>query len=244
MGQGDAIYWQSEEGVTFFVDGGSSNVKQVGKYRILPFLKYRGIRKIDYWFVSHTDEDHISGLLECIRQDYPIGKLVFSSYVVKDDNYRILVEEAKRRGISIFYMKEGMNCHTDSMKVTCVAPDQRDSITPDVCGNPNAMSMVLLVETGEFRALLTGDLTAEQERKLPLDEIGVVDVYKASHHGSNGSSSREMLQVIRPRLTVISCALHNRYGHPGAEALDRIGNTGSRILYTMESGQVAIRDSH
>ena len=244
VGQGDAIYWQSEEGVTFFVDGGSSNVKQVGKYRILPFLKYRGIRKIDYWFVSHTDEDHISGLLECIRQDYPIGKLVFSSYVVKDDNYRILVEEAKRRGISIFYMKEGMNCHTDSMKVTCVAPDQRDSITPDVCGNPNAMSMVLLVETGEFRALLTGDLTAEQERKLPLDEIGVVDVYKASHHGSNGSSSREMLQVIRPRLTVISCALHNRYGHPGAEALDRIGNTGSRILYTMESGQVAIRDSH
>lgn len=244
VGQGDAIFWQSEEGVTFFADGGSSDVKQVGKYRILPFLKYRGIRKIDCWFVSHTDEDHISGLLECMQQGYPIKRLVFSSYVVKDDNYRELVEEANRQRIPISYMREGMRCGTESLGITCLAPDKRDSATPDVCGDPNAMSMVLLVETEGFRALLTGDLTAEQERNLPLDEIGVVDVYKASHHGSNGSSSQEMLDVIRPRVTVISCALHNRYGHPGEEAVQRIRRTGSRILYTMDSGQVTIRDGY
>lgn len=240
VGQGDAIFWQSEEGVTFFVDGGSSDVKQVGKYRILPFLKYRGVRQIDYWFVSHTDEDHISGLLECMQQGYDIKHLVFSTYVVKNDNYYDLLAEAEARDIPISYVKEGLCCQTKSLQVTCLAPVEKDAMNPDICQDANAMSMALLVETEDYRALLTGDLPAEQERQLPLGRIGQVDLYKASHHGSNTSSSQEMLDIIRPKTTVISCALRNRYGHPGSEAVARIRKTGSSILYTMKSGQIKI----
>lgn len=241
VGQGDAIFWQSKEGVTFFVDGGSSDVKQVGKYRILPFLKYRGVRQIDYWFVSHTDEDHISGLLECMQQGYDIKHLVFSTYVVKNDNYYDLLAEAEARDIPISYVKEGGICQTRNLQVTCLAPDAKDAMNPDICQDANAMSMVLLVETEDYRALLTGDLPAEQERQLPLGRIGQVDLYKASHHGSNTSSSQEMLDIIRPKTTVISCALRNRYGHPGTEAVQRIRKTGSSIFYTMDSGQATLR---
>ena len=130
------------------------------------------------------------------------------------------------------------------MKVTCLAPNRGDWGNPNVRQDANAMSMVLLVETGSFRALLTGDLTAEQERHLPLGRIAQVDVYKAAHHGSNGSSSRELLEAIRPRTTVISCSLHNSYGHPGEQAVSRITQVCGDIRYTMYSGQLTIRDGY
>lgn len=71
VGQGDACYLQTKEGYHLFVDGGSSNVGKVGTYRILPFLKYKGVKKIDCWVVSHTDEDHISGLREILSSGIP-----------------------------------------------------------------------------------------------------------------------------------------------------------------------------
>ena len=55
VGQGDSIFWRTEDGVTFLCDGGSSSVAQVGKYRLIPFLKCRGIRKLDYLFLTHMD---------------------------------------------------------------------------------------------------------------------------------------------------------------------------------------------
>ena len=62
VGQGDGIYLCTGGGTSMFIDGGSTDVKQVGKYRILPFLKAKGVSEISYWFVSHTDTDHVSGL--------------------------------------------------------------------------------------------------------------------------------------------------------------------------------------
>ncbi|MCR4999009.1 MAG: ComEC/Rec2 family competence protein, partial [Lachnospiraceae bacterium] len=72
VGQGDGIYIQSPEGVDFFIDGGSSSKKQVGEYVIGPFLEYHGVNRIDYWFVTHPDEDHVNGLMELIGGDIQI----------------------------------------------------------------------------------------------------------------------------------------------------------------------------
>ena len=79
VGQGDATYISDGEGTSIFIDGGSTTEKEVGKYRILPFLKAKGVRQIDYWFVSHCDEDHYSGLLEAIESGYKIENIIFSS---------------------------------------------------------------------------------------------------------------------------------------------------------------------
>ena len=64
VGQGDGIVMRERNGAVFLVDGGSSSIQKVGENRILPYLKSQGIRVIDCAFVSHTDTDHVSGLLE------------------------------------------------------------------------------------------------------------------------------------------------------------------------------------
>ena len=76
VGQGDGIYLHTDSGYDIFIDGGSTNEQSVGKYRILPYLKSNGVNEIDYWFVSHTDLDHISGLLEIFDEGYRIRNLV------------------------------------------------------------------------------------------------------------------------------------------------------------------------
>ncbi len=105
VGQGDGIYIATGDGMDLFIDGGSSNVAKAGAYRILPFLKYRGIRQIDYWFVSHCDADHISGLAEIIEADYQIGSLVVSKFTKADAAFQTIRDLADKKGIAILMIR-------------------------------------------------------------------------------------------------------------------------------------------
>ena len=70
IGQGDCICVQGPKHQNYLIDGGSSDVKEIGKYRIEPFLKSRGIAQLDYVFLSHGDLDHMNGIEELLmRQD-------------------------------------------------------------------------------------------------------------------------------------------------------------------------------
>lgn len=99
VGQGDGIFIQTEEGEHFFVDGGSSDVKQVGAYRILPFLKAKGIASVKGWMVSHADQDHISGLVELLEEGYPIEYLIVADGMVRDEASKELLHMAKKPGV-------------------------------------------------------------------------------------------------------------------------------------------------
>ena len=102
VGQGDGIYICAGDGTTCFIDGGSSSVNGVGENRILPFLKAKGVRGIDYWFVSHTDTDHISGLLEVLERGYQVEHLVVAKHCPKDEKYEQLVSAAEENRVTVF----------------------------------------------------------------------------------------------------------------------------------------------
>ena len=71
VGQGDGILIRSPDGRNIVIDGGSTSQSKCGTYTLLPALRSQGMTEIDCWFVTHTDEDHISGLKELLSQ----GKL-------------------------------------------------------------------------------------------------------------------------------------------------------------------------
>lgn len=254
VGQGDGIYLRTSSGYDVFFDGGSSSVGKVGSYRILPFLKCRGVKEMDYWFVSHTDKDHISGLLELLEDGYHIKNLVFSECVVKDESYEELIKLAVNEGVNVLYMGYLDYLHLGNADLTCVFPYD-DFVTKD----KNAASLVLYYEDGGFNGVFTGDVGAEQETwiaencgtwlhlsgtnttdsGMDVQKVGI-DFYKAAHHGSKYSNSMEFLQILRPEMTVISYGENNWYGHPHAEAVERIEEAGSKIWNTAECGQITI----
>lgn len=253
VGQGDGIFIQNDNGDHFFVDGGSSDVKGVGEYRILPFLKSRGIRSLKGWIVSHGDADHISGLLEILQQGYPVEYLVLAEYMVRDAAMESLLQEAGRAGCKVFYVSPGMEFGSGELSFTVLAPGKDSADNGTLTGKEtgsadrNASSLSLLAECGAFSGVFTGDIGSEQEKALVetgcLRQYGIenVDFYKAAHHGSDHSNSQEFVEELSPKMTVISCAKKNSYGHPGEAAVGRLRAVGSQVFFTMEQGQIRIQ---
>ena len=236
VGQGDGICIQEGGGANIFIDGGSSDKERLGNYTILPYLKSNGLSSVDYWFLSHADTDHMSGLLEVFESGYRICNLVLCEQGIVNDNLKELLEQAKRRGTKVIYMRAGDELKMACGRISCVFPKKGYNST-DI----NARSMVLMYEEGGFRGLFTGDIGKNEEDWMRENvDLGRVDLYKAAHHGSENSNGREWLLSLRPAVSVISCAKNNRYGHPGKEAVENIENAASDIYGTMEGGQIRI----
>jgi len=234
VGQGDGIYI-SAEGNDFFIDGGSVDVRGLGEYRILPFLKSKGVSDMEYWFVTHADTDHISGLLEVLDSGYKIETLVLSQAMPKDENYEKLVSAATKAQVHIRYMKSDDVIRMENTSFICLYPNG------EMQEDRNDASLVLQLNYKGMKALFTGDISSEIEKSL-VGQGALEDVwlYKAAHHGSKHSNSAELLELIRPKVTVISCSSTNVYGHPSPDALRRIEAVGSKIYYTMDEGAVTI----
>lgn len=126
VGQGDACYLQTKEGYHLFVDGGSSNVGKVGTYRILPFLKYKGVKKIDCWVVSHTDEDHISGLREILSSGYPVEYLAVAEQMPRDENWEELEALAEDAGTKVVWLRRGDIWHFGNATFTALHPGESE----------------------------------------------------------------------------------------------------------------------
>ncbi len=239
VGQGDGIYL-ALQGQNVFIDGGSSDVKQVGKYRIEPFLKAKGCRSVDYWFVSHTDEDHISGLKELLNGDYKIENIVLSKHIFRDESVEELCALAREKGTEVLGMTAGEELRFSDGAFRCLFPD-KDGIASD----RNGQSMVLLLEKPGFSALFTGDISENEEAYLmrqPLFQKTVSNLtfYKAAHHGSGSSNAASYLQELSPKVAGISCGLKNRYGHPAKEAVAHMEEAGAKIFETRFLGQIKV----
>ena len=249
VGQGDAIYLCASDGTNFMIDGGSTDVKKVGTYRILPFLKAKAIRKVDYWFVSHTDEDHISGLVEVMESGYAVGTLVLAEAQKEDEKAYRLAELAQKNGIRVCYMKAGDVLGTrkedvvnernraETFRIECLYPTNNND-SEDV----NDRCLVLYYEDENFSAFFGGDISSEVEEQLvSAGKCRQTDVLKASHHGSKYSNSDVLLHALHPRLTIASAGKKNRYGHPSPEAIARVGESGSTFYSTIDYGRIRVR---
>ncbi|MCR4675593.1 MAG: ComEC/Rec2 family competence protein [Lachnospiraceae bacterium] len=248
VGQGDGIFISSEEGVNFFIDGGSTSEKELGTYVLEPFLLYHGVKRVDYWFLSHMDSDHISGCLELLEGKFPISTVVVTDTLKEEEgdsyeHYQRLVELCNENNTEILYVKRGDIVATDSLQFLCLGPE-----SPSSFSGANENSMILELSYGEFNALFTGDMGSEQEQwlleQLDQSRIGInpseIEVLKLAHHGAKSSNSMEWLERISPMLSIISAGENNPYGHPHKETIDRLKDNDIPYLCTIEYGEITI----
>lgn len=241
VGQGDGIYLCTSDGTSLMIDGGSSDVKNVGTYRILPFLKSKAVRKVSYWFVSHTDEDHISGLTEALESGYHVEHLVLAKAQKDDEKAIRLAEIARQNGTAVCYMKAGdrLHCGNDESTeiVKCLYPDENE-----VAANVNDRCLVLYYQGQNFCGFFGGDISSEVEENIvEATDLPGVDFFKASHHGSKYSNCDMLLQALGPGLTVASAGENNRYGHPSQDAIVRIRDHGSAFYSTIDCGRIRVK---
>jgi competence protein ComEC len=110
----------------------------------------------------------------------------------------------------------------------------------------NAYSTVLFMKHGNFTALLTGDCEQEGQDNIKRvihnnpDIFNNIDLLKVAHHGSKYTTDTEFLEMIKPRIALISCGEDNRYGHPHSEVLERLADIGTIIYRTDISGEIEV----
>lgn len=243
VGQGDGIVLRGPEGKTYLVDGGSSDVSQVGEYRIIPYLKSQGIEGIEYVFVTHGDKDHISGVEELLSspdEGIRINALVFPAGYEKDKALLKLKILAESNGIYVGVIKPGVQITEGEMKIFCIWPEEDSGGSVQ---DGNEKSMVLDVTFGEFSLLLTGDVdgAGEDALKEKLKRQEGYDVLKVSHHGSKNASGEEFLDVVRPEIAIVSAGRENDYGHPHQETIDRLGKWTRDIYSTAVNGALTVK---
>jgi len=238
VGQGDAILIQ-QKSFQILVDGGPNNkvLNCLGKH--LPFWD----RKIEVVILTHPDLDHYGGLVDLLK-NYKIENFFTNGYTSSSQEYQVLEKEVGGKGLGGRYLKSGMVIRYDLIHLDILNPEDnnQEPINNNQTDGDNNQSIVILLNYGQFKALLTGD--AEQEvsdRLSKLQKIQNIDYIKVNHHGSKNGMTENLLKVTNPAIAVISAGVKNRYGHPSAEILEMLNKYGVKILRTDEMGDVVVK---
>lgn len=238
VGQGDCLALETPGDHFFLVDGGSSSVQQVGSYRILPFIKQSGVGKIEGIFVTHGDEDHISGVLEILEEMKKGGgvrvKRLFLPQWMRSQEDQKLQETAKKAGAALRYLQKGDVIRDGEVVFRILYPDEKETGE-----DPNSGSLTMKVEYGKLNLLLTGDLSGEGEKRVAEETVNA-QVLKVAHHGSASSTEESFLEQVSPSFALISCGENNRYGHPSDEVIQRLKEREVMIYDTRYDGAVSL----
>lgn len=238
VGQGDGFYIRTPESLHILMDGGSSTKNKLGKYVLNNTVRYFGTIRLDYVFVSHSDKDHYSGILELLQDgDIQIKHLVLPAIANPDGAYRVLEQKAKEGQTEVIYMGAGTCLQLGAISFKCLNPEYGDH------ADKNTASLVFLVSYKDFDMLFTGDIDhIAEERLIEQEQLGQynIEVLKVAHHGSNTSSSAIFLKNIAPEVSLVSVAEKNGYGHPAKEVVRRLLQYSDKIYLTKDSGAVTI----
>ena len=261
VGQGDCVLIQTEAGENYLYDCGSTSRSNVGKYVLLPYLKYRGIRNLDAIFVSHPDRDHVNGVIEVLEyakeKGIQVAQIVISATGIENaaEQYEELLEAAAGAydgaGVEVRLLAAGdkWSGRKGAAEFLCLHPGAAGEGELDVNEASLCLYARLFSKKGELSVLLTGDVEGPGEELLTesLERYGIekTDVWKVAHHGSRNATGEAFLKQIKgewqtPLIAVISCGRKNRYGHPHEETIDRIEAAGAEWYCTKENGAVTV----
>lgn len=180
VGQGDCFVIEEKSGFTAIIDGGSSSVSEVGRYRIDPFLRSHGISTVDFVFLSHADIDHTNGILELLENQksnrIKIRYLVLTDLEKENEKFDEIMLACKNAGTRVLYFSQGNHIEIHQLKLTCIHPGDKDTKLAGL--DENDHSMVLYMEykyqNKNHTALFMGDLGSAHEKEV-MESLLAVD---------------------------------------------------------------------
>ena len=229
VSQGDSIllhYPHNKHNI--LIDTGGNHTYEISKNIIIPYLKSKGISKIDCLILTHGDYDHMGEAINLV-ENFKVEKVIFNCGEFNELE-QDLIKVLNKKKIPYYSCIKELNIN-DSKLYFLNSKDY---------GNENDNSNVIYTELNGYKFMFMGDASGTTEKEI-LNKYNLpdIDVLKAGHHGSKTSSSKEFIDTINPKYSIISVGKNNRYGHPNKEALDNLED--SKIYRTDVEGSIMFK---
>ena len=201
--------------IVIIIDTGEEKDKE----KIQKKLQNKSIKKIDYLILTHPDKDHI-GNAQFLIENYQVGEIFQTDYDKESklqENLNKIIEEKE---IENKILTEEIEFQIEKLNVKIYPPriQYEDS---------NNNSLIVTVEFNGRKALYAGDIREERMREI-LEDLEEVDLLKYPYHGRKNELSKEFIQKMKPKMTVITGE------NPDESIINELKNIGSKIRNTNE----------
>ena len=244
VGQGESIFLRDVTGKTILIDvgGKAESDKKIEKWQekattsnaqrsLIPYIKSRGVAKIDQLILTNTDKEHVGDLLE-VTKVFHVGEILVSKGSLKQKEFVAELQATQTKVRSII-----------AGETLQIFGSQLEVLSPRKIGDgDHEDSIVLYGKLLDKHFLFTGNLEEKGEKDLLKHYPDLeVDVLKAGQHGSKKSSSSAFLEKLKPELTLISVGKSNRTKLPHQETLTRLEGINSKFYRTDQQGAIRFK---
>ena len=229
VGQGDSCFIVTANNDTILIDAGEKS----DALAIIECLDEYEFEDIDLMILTHPDADHIAGA-KTILETYDVAEVVMCSYVKNTKMFENLIACLENLDTKVTQGQVGLEYNIDGVNLLVVGVDSNVKTAND-------SSVVTKMTYGDVSIMFMGDLEEKGEKVVLQNGYDLsAQIMKLGHHGSSTSSSQEMLDVVNPKIAIISCGLDNKYGHPHVETKDKLDTMGIKYYRTDELGTIKL----
>jgi len=240
IGQGDATFVTFPDGQQMLIDCAINARILEALGRVMPYYD----RSLDYLVITHPDMDHYGGCVDVLNR-FDVKNIVYTGFEKETSYFGEFMEAVVEENTSFHQIEAFTTWDIASTTITFLYPDHPVHLDSTIPGtgkqaNSNNTSMVMKLSYGNMDVLLPGDAEKELEAYLvqTYPEFLDVEVLKAAHHGSSGSSQPDFLQKVTPDHTIFSAGINNSYGHPSKRVIKRIERLNSETWRTDTQGDI------
>ena len=244
VGQGESLFLRDVTGKTILIDvgGKAESDKKIEAWQekattsnaqrsLIPYLKSRGMAKIDQLILTNTDKEHVGDLLEVVKACH-VGEILVSKGSLKQKEF---VAELQATQTKVRSVTAGENLPIFGSQLEVLSARK-------IGDGDHEDSLVLYGKLLDKNFLFTGNLEEKGEKDLLKHYPDLkVNVLKAGQHGSKKSSSSAFLEKLKPEMTLISVGKNNRTKFPHQETLTRLQGINSKVYRTDQQGAIRFK---
>lgn len=239
VGQGDAALIESPEGQTILIDGGGflipdqKNLFDVGREVVVPFLKRKGVKKIDLMILSHPHPDHYGGLAAVV-ESFPIDEFWWNGQKFLDESFDLLMKALEKNQTKIQKVSAPFVRDIGPLQFSMIHPEKIDRSQ-----NINNNCLAVRATFKDVSFFFAGDIEKDAEEEIIRKGIKIEStVLKIPHHGSRTSSSVPFIDTVKPRYGVVSLSEGNHFGFPHPGILEKYERRDVQLFRTDRNGAV------
>lgn len=231
VGQGDAIFVETPDGVQVLIDGGSNNsvLRELAKQMSI------SDKSIDVVLATHPDKDHIGGLVD-VLQRYDVANIIKTNNKSETGTGEVFDLAVEKENANVYFATVGQQLALGASTSVLIFSPNGDVTDLE----SNTSSIIVQLRYGDIEFMLTGDAPISIENYLSktFGKGLESEVLKLGHHGSRTSSSDIFLDTVKPKFGVVSAGKDNTYGHPHSEVVEKVTKRNILIFNTIEQESV------